>query len=137
MTGKGQRLLLDEMHAPGVAGELRRGHDVIAVAADPELRAFTDGDLFRLAGSDPSRVSSDVAGRRVVTENVKDFRPLLRRAREAGMSGPGFLFTSSRRFPRSRARPAPLIEALDAWLSGPDVARRPPEDWLAAAASEA
>jgi hypothetical protein len=128
------RLLLDEMHAPGVAEELRRrGHDVIAVAADPELRALTDDDLFRLAASEPSTVSPDIAGRRIVTENVKDFRPLLHRAQEAGTPGPGLLFTSSRRFPRSRRNPAPLIEALHAWLGQPDVARRPPEDWLAAA----
>jgi hypothetical protein len=66
-----------------------------------------------------------------VTENVKDFRPLLRRAQEAGTPGAGLLFTSSRRFPRSRRNPALLIEALHAWLCHPEVARRPPEDWLA------
>jgi hypothetical protein len=127
-----QRLLLDEMLAPSVAEELRRrGHDVIAVAADPDLRALADDDLFRLAASDPSSSSSDVAGRRIVTENVKDFRPLLRRAQEAGTPGPGVLFMSSRRFPRSRRNPGPLIDALHAWLRRPDVAQRPPEDWLA------
>jgi hypothetical protein len=105
------------MHAPGVAEELRRrGHDVIAVVADP---------------SEPSTASPDIAGRRIVTENVKDFRLLLHRAQEAGTPGPGLLFTTSRRFPRSRRHPAPLIEALHAWLGQPHVARRPPEDWLA------
>jgi hypothetical protein len=100
--------------------------------ADPELRALTDDDLFRLAASESSAGSPDIAGRRIVTENVKDFRPLLRRAQEAGTPGPGLLFTSSRRFPRSRRNPTPLVEALAAWLGQPDVARRPPEDWLGA-----
>ncbi|MGH8999862.1 MAG: DUF5615 family PIN-like protein [Acidimicrobiia bacterium] len=113
------RLLLDEMHTPVVAEELgRRGHDVIAVAAEPDLRALTDQELLTWAGEQ---------GRRVVTENVKDFRPLLGVAEEAGV---GVVFTSSRRFPRSRKNPAPLIEALDAWLRRPHREPRPAEDWL-------
>jgi nucleoside-diphosphate-sugar epimerase len=115
-------LLLDEMHAPTIAEELcRRGHDVIAVAASPELRAMTDDDLFRTAAT---------AKRRIVTENVKDYRRLLHQAEEAGTPTAGVLFTSSRRFPRHRKNPGPLIEALDAWPRRPDRARRPPEDWL-------
>lgn len=118
----GVRLLLDEMHAPVVAATLReRGHDVIAVADDPELRAFSDEEILRFATG---------AGRRVVTENVKDFRRLLLRADEAGDQVPGLLFTSSRTFPRTRRNPGPLIEALDAWLRAPDVTERPVEDWL-------
>lgn len=50
-------------------------------------------------------------GRRVVTENVKDFRPLV----GAG-AGPGVRFISSRRFTRSRRNPGPLIDALDHWF---------------------
>lgn len=69
-------LVLDEMHAPAVAQALRKlGHDVVAVAEEPDLRAMTDPELFRWATE---------RGRRVVTENVKDFRPLLRQAVEAG-----------------------------------------------------
>lgn len=123
------RLLLDEMHSPAVAGELiRRGHDVLAVAAAPELRAATDEELFRLAAPGGGQIT--VAGRRIVTENVKDLRPLLRRAEEAGTPAALLLFTSSRRFPRSRNNPGPLIEALHHWLLQPDSATRPPEDWL-------
>ena len=115
-------LLLDEMHAPTVAEELRRrGHDVVAVAATPEFRALTDDELFRVAAT---------AKRRIVTENVKDYRRLLHQAEETGTSTAGVLFTSSRRFPRNRKAPGRLIEALDAWLRRPDLARRPPEDWL-------
>lgn len=114
------------MHAPSIAEELRRrGHDVLAFAAEPTLRAMTDEELFRLAapGSQPP-----VGDRRIVTENVKDFAPLLRRAEEAATPTAGVLFTSSRRFPRSRRNPGPLLDALDAWLSRDDA--HPLEDWL-------
>ena len=113
-------LLLDEMFPPVVAAELReRGHDVIAVAADPELRALTDVELCTLARRD---------GRRIVTENVKDFRRLL--LADAEGSGPAVLFTSSRTFPRSRRAPGLLIAALDHWLSGSDALAAPQEVWL-------
>lgn len=55
------------MHALALAEELRRrGHDVLAVAADPELRSVTDEELFRLAGPDGP---APMGGRRIVTEN--------------------------------------------------------------------
>jgi hypothetical protein len=113
-------LLLDEMHAPVVAAALRdRGHDVLAVADQDDLRAFTDEELFRWAAEHD---------RRIVTENVKDFAPLLRRADEGGQRAARLLFTSSRTFPRTRRNPGPFIEALDAWLRA---ATEPPvEDWL-------
>lgn len=127
MTGE-PRLLLDEMHSPRLAEELRRrGHDVVAVAADPELRAMSDAELFRSAGPDGP---PPLQGRWIVTENVKDFRRLLRRAEELGSPTSGVLFTSSRRFPRSRRNPAPLVDALEAWVRHPDGAGRPAEDWL-------
>jgi hypothetical protein len=110
------------MHAPAVAAVLRdRGHNVIAVAEDPELRALTDEDLLIYAAGE---------SRRIVTENVKDFRRLLLRSEESGQPTAGVLFTSSRTFPRSRRNPGPLIDALHAWLRAPDVGERPVEDWL-------
>ena len=115
-------LLLDEMHAPVVAATLRdRGHDVQAVAEQDTLRAMPDEDLFQWAGEH---------GRRLVTENVKDFVPLLRHAEESGEPITAVLFTSSRSFPRPSRHPGPLINALDAWLHAPDAAKRPPQDWL-------
>jgi hypothetical protein len=115
-------LLLDEMHAPAVASALRDlGHDVIAVADRPELRAMTDAELFTWAV---------VEGRCVVTENVKDFRRLLLRADESQQGSPSLLFTSNRSFPRSRRNPGPLIRALDAWLRRTDRDALPKEDWL-------
>jgi hypothetical protein len=114
---------LDEMHGPVIAHALReRGDDVIAVADQAELRALSDEELFGWAGQ---------AGRRIVTENVKDFRPLLRRTEESGQYPTPLLFTSSRTFPRSRRNPGPLIDALAAWLDSAADAGRPAEDWLA------
>lgn len=116
------KLLLDEMHSALVAAALReRGHDVIAVAEEVDLRALTDDELFSWC---------TVHRRRIVTENVKDFAPLLRAADESGQRAAAVLFTSSRTFPRSRRNPGPLIDALHAWLTQPGVGRRPREDWL-------
>jgi Domain of unknown function (DUF5615) len=114
-------LLLDEMHAPVVAAALRdRGHDMLAVAEQDELRALTDEQLFRRAGEHE---------RRIVTENVKDIVPLLRRAEELRHQVAPLLFTSSRTFPRSRRNPGPLIDALDAWLRAAQASEPPIEDW--------
>ncbi len=128
MSGPGPRsksevaLLLDEMHAPVVAAILReRGYDVTAVADSPDLRAMTDDELLAYAAGQ---------GRRIVTENIKDFRRLLLRADESGQSTATLLFTSSRTFPRTRRNPGPLIDALDAWLAASGAADRPAEDWL-------
>jgi hypothetical protein len=110
------------MLAPVVAVTLReRGHDVLAVAEQDDLRALADPELFRWAAEQ---------GRRIVTENVKDFAPLLRRAEEMGAPAASLLFTSSRSFPRSRRNPGLFVEALDAWLRAADDAPPPLEDWL-------
>ena len=110
------------MFSPAIAAALRHlGHDVIAVAERPELRAMTDDAVFAWAAGQ---------GRWLVTENVKDFRPILLQALQAGSPILGLVFTTSRAFPRSRKNPGPLIEALHAWLlAGPP---EPPltEDWL-------
>ncbi len=122
MANPSVRFVLDEMHAPVVAHSLREaGHDVIAVADTPELRAMTDEDLFQWAAEH---------SRRIVTENIKDFRRILSHAEESGWREAEILFTSSRTFSRSRRNPRLLIAALDAWLRHPDAANRPSEDWL-------
>jgi Domain of unknown function (DUF5615) len=118
------KLLLDEMFSPVIAAKLReRDHDVVAVVERPDLRSLTDDVVFD---------ASSAEKRWLVTENVKDFRPILLRAIQAGTLSTGVLFTSSRTFPRSRQNPGPLVEALDVWLkTGPP---SPPlvEDWLLA-----
>ena len=103
------RLLLDEMFSPAIAAELRAlGHDVIAVVDRPDLRSKSDQDVFAWANTEK---------RWLLTENVKDFRPIMLQALPAGTPDCGLLFTSSRAFPRSRKSPGSLIRALDAWLT--------------------
>jgi predicted nuclease of predicted toxin-antitoxin system len=116
------RLLLDEMFSPVIAAALRDlGHDVTSVAEQHALRAMTDEEVFALAA---------VQKRWLLTENVKDFQPILQQSRQAGTPTAGLLFTSNRAFPRSRKNPGPLIQAVHAWLCAG--APQPPlaEDWL-------
>lgn len=116
------RLVLDEMFSPAIARALRDlGHDVVAVAERGELRAMNDEEVFAWAISQ---------GRWLVTENVKDFRPILQRTRQADTIANGIVYTSNRSFPRSRKNPGPLIQALHAWIvDGPPEAPLT-EDWL-------
>jgi hypothetical protein len=115
------RLVLDEMFSPTIAGALRNlGHDVAAVAERGELRAMNDEEVFAWAIAQ---------GRWLVTENVKDFRPILQRALQADITTTGIVYTSTRSFPRSRKDPGPLIQALQAWMvDGPPEAPLT-EDW--------
>jgi predicted nuclease of predicted toxin-antitoxin system len=123
MTGPARpRLLLDEMFSPAIAAALRDfGHDVVAVAEQGELRAMTDEDVFAWAATQ---------GRWLVTENVKDFRPILLRALQTEATTTGVLYTSNRTFPRSRKNPGPLIQALHDWLRARPPAAPLTEDWL-------
>jgi len=122
MTAAGAGLLLDEMFSPVIAAALRElGHDVIAVAERPDLRSLTDDEIFAWASAQ---------NRWLLTENVRDFGPILLRSLQTGTPATGILFTSSRSFPRSRKDPGPLIRALDSWLrSGPPEAPLT-DDWL-------
>ncbi len=117
------RLLLDEHYSNEIAAHLRdAGYDVIAVVADPDLRAQPDPEIYRRAAA---------SGRRIVTENIKDFRALLLQAHANGDPIVALLLVAPHRFPRgSGRRTAVITAALTAWLSAPDVADRPDEDWL-------
>jgi predicted nuclease of predicted toxin-antitoxin system len=123
------RLLLDEMFSPTIAAELRElGHDVIAVADRPDLRSKSDEEVFAWASTEK---------RWLLTENVKDFRPIMLRALQTGPPGCGLLFTSVRSFPRSRKSPGSLISALDAWLNTGPPAPPITESWLLSASDSA
>jgi predicted nuclease of predicted toxin-antitoxin system len=117
------RLLLDEHYAIEIAERLRSdSHDVVTVLEDAELRAQPDAELFRWAAAQ---------GLRIVTENIKDFRPLLVHAYTTGEPAASLLLVSPRRFPRGTGeRTQAIVKALDAWLGQPDADERPDEDWL-------
>ncbi len=111
-----ERLLLDEMFSPQLAQALHDdGFDVRAVAGDPVMAAAPDVDVAAWAARN---------GRRVLTENVRDYIPLV-----SAVEPPlRLLLTSSRRYPRSRRNPAPLLKALTDWLGAE--ADRGPIEWL-------
>jgi Domain of unknown function (DUF5615) len=111
-----EALLLDEMFSPRLAESLQEsGFDVVAVAGHPILAAASDAQVAAWAAGED---------RRVVTENVGDFVPLL-----ATTEPPlRLLLTSSRRYPRSRRNPVPLLEAVRGWRTA-DVERGAME-WL-------
>ncbi len=116
------RLLLDEMFSPAITAELRElGHDVIAIADRPDLCSKSDEEVFAWASAER---------RWLLTENVKDFRPIMLRSLLTGPPGCGLLFTSSRAFPRSRKNPGSLIRALHAWLTAGAPAPPVTESWL-------
>jgi hypothetical protein len=102
-------LLLDEMFSPRICEALRaRGHNVVGVSERPDLRSLPDDDVYAWATN---------AGCWVLTENVKDFRPLVARALQSRTAAVGVLYSSSRTFPRSRMNVEPLVDAIDKWLS--------------------
>ena len=98
------RLLLDEHFSPEIARQLRaRGHDVVAAAELSDLSGLTDADLLAWAA---------IESRALVTENLGDFAELHRRSVLRGRPHAGLIFTSPRRFPRTRRAIGRLVKAL-------------------------
>lgn len=117
----GEALLLDEMFAPMLAPRLRaEGFDVVSVAGHATLAAASDKEVMQWAAAQD---------RRLVTENVKDFQPLIQLASAAGEPTARMLYTSSRRFPRTRRNHSPLLDALRQWLAQP-TGHTSPIAWL-------
>lgn len=105
------KLLLDEMHAPTIAEALcTDGHDVVAVAAEPDLRGTSDSDLLSHTFAE---------ARALVTEDVGDFSVIASQWAAEGRAHCGVVFTSPKRFDRaSVAYPGNLIAALGQFLAG-------------------
>jgi predicted nuclease of predicted toxin-antitoxin system len=99
------RLLMDEHFSPEIARQLRtRDHDVVAARARVELHGLGDRELLALTTSER---------RALVTENVADFAELHRQSVVRGDPHAGLVFTSPRRFPRTRRSIGRLVQALD------------------------
>jgi nucleoside-diphosphate-sugar epimerase len=105
-------LLLDEMFSGAIAEQLRaKGHDVLAVVADPALIGLPD-DLILAHAAD--------TGRALVTANIKDFMPLDARYRAAGQTHAGLILVPTKTFPQDRSFTAAVVTALSALLDQPD-----------------
>jgi len=112
------KLLLDEMLTPVIARELRgRGHDVEAVSGHPDREALSDFEVMAIARAEH---------RAVVTNNLRDYRPLHHEAVVPGGSGHfGMIFMPSS-YRRTRADTGRIIAALE-----PKLAQYPGEGDLA------
>lgn len=98
------RLVLDEHIDPVIAEQLRqRGHDVTAVAEDPDLRGRPDLYVFERAAAER---------RAVVTYDIRDFTTLHLARRAAGEASPGLVLVSSRAFPLGDRGHGALLRAL-------------------------
>ena len=103
-----RQLLLDEMLSGAIAQQLRaKGHDVVAVVADPALVSLPDDQILAHAAS---------AGRALVTANIKDFVPLDGQFRAAGQSHAGLILVSTKTFPQDRSFVGAVADALTALL---------------------
>lgn len=101
------RALLDEQLSPQIAALLRRaGHDVIAVVDRDDLVGRSDRIVFEVATGE---------GRTVITNNVKDFRPLTAEWLAQGRTHAGLVLLPSSRT-RTRAAVATLADAVEAVL---------------------
>ena len=111
------KLLLDEHFDYVIAEQLsRRGVDAIAITKDrPDLAGQDDETVLRAANA---------AGRVVVTNNVRDFAPLVDGFGLSGEQQFGVLFTDDDTFPRGEAGIGPLVRSLEAFASDK------PDDWL-------
>jgi hypothetical protein len=102
------RLCLDEHYSSKIAEELRaRGQDVYAVSERPELRAFSDRELWLHVQSEQ---------RALLTENVGDFMPFVHEAAAGGDDHWGIIFSSPRSSPRGTDTIGIFVERLNELL---------------------
>jgi len=114
-----EALLLDEHFPPALAELMRQsGYDVVGVVEAPSMRGISDAEVYQAAIAQR---------RRVVTENVRDFRPLLVAAINTGAPAAPLLLTTARRHPRSDI--GSLAATLGTWLERTDPPKQV-EEWL-------
>ncbi len=115
-------LVLDEMFSPEIASEsAKRGHDVVAVAADPALVGLPDEQVLEWATGQ---------GRCLVTENIKDLEILRRAAAARGRAHAGLVYSSPQRFPRDQRFVGALVAALDQMITAGQVPGTGEVGWL-------
>lgn len=103
------RLLLDVHFSPAIAQRLRdRGHDVRATAEDPSARQLSDDALLEHAVDLTSAL---------LTNNARDFLPIVGQWARSGREHYGLLLTSDRSMPRDRLGIGRFVVMLDALMS--------------------
>ena len=103
------KLLLDEMLSPVIARELRnRGHDVESVAGNPGREAMSDPQVLACARAEH---------RAVVTDNLRDYRPLHHQAIVPGGDGHYGMIFMPGTYRRTKADTGRIIAALEAILT--------------------
>ncbi len=119
------KLLIDEMFPAQIAVVLRERHgvDAVSVRERRDLAGSADGDVF---------VAAQAEERSVVTENVRDFRPIAREWEAAGRIHHGLVLTSNRRYPRARSGTIGRLIADLARLADEVVSEEPSNEeiWL-------
>lgn len=97
------KALLDEQLSPQIAELLRHaGHDVVAVIERDDLAGRSDRVVFEVAAGEQ---------RAVITNNIKDFRPLAAEWLAQGSTHPGLILLPAARV-RTRAAIPPLAVAI-------------------------
>ena len=115
------KALLDEQLSPEIAIELRsRNLDVEAVSERAELRGSLDERVMEAAAGE---------GRAVVTNNIKDYRPIAANRLVAGKGHAGLILLPST---RSRARSAiqVLADEIEQTMLANPGGLRDSERWL-------
>jgi Domain of unknown function (DUF5615) len=98
------RAILDEQLSPQIAALLcKAGYDVDAVAEREDLAGRSDRSIFEVASSE---------GRAVITNNIKDFRPLAAEWLAQGRVHAGLILLPSARS-RSRHSIAAIADAIE------------------------
>jgi hypothetical protein len=98
------KALVDEQLSPQIAALLRQaGYDVVAVAERNHLVGSSDRVVLETAAAEE---------RAVITNNVKDFRPLAAERLAQGRTHAGLILLPSKRT-RSRAAVATLAGAIE------------------------
>ena len=103
------RLLLDEMLSVAIARELReRGYDVLAAAEHPGWAALSDTEVLAVARTER---------RAIVTNNLRDYRPLHADAITPGGPGHVGMVFMPGSYRRTKADTGRIISALGAKLT--------------------
>lgn len=97
------KLLLDEHYADEIAAELRAaGHDALTVS-EREMKGIDDEALLEFAWSE---------NRALLTNNARDFMPIIGRWATSGQNHRGLLLTSDNSLPRHKGTVGVYVRIL-------------------------